>query len=120
MQRRALRITVGGVLRDVPLGAFSDGQVMTYNAPSNTFEGTTGGGGVGSVASEFWAPPTSPDAEDKEFTSGTAPAGLVLDPAHPEGARRNLLKTPGVLGVAKPNREPRETVSGEAKYTSTT
>src|SRR5450755_45377 len=35
-------------------------------------------------------------------------------------ARRNLLKTPGVLGVAKPKQKPRETVSGEAKYTSTT
>lgn len=49
MQRSALRVTIGGVAVDVPLGTFSAGQNMQYDSVSGTFKGVAGGGGSGDV-----------------------------------------------------------------------
>lgn len=50
MERRAIRVIVGGVEVDIPLGVFSGAlPVATYNPTTGVLEGAAGGGGGGNV-----------------------------------------------------------------------
>lgn len=69
MQRSALRAMVGGVVRDVPLGVFTSGQVMRWNAITNLFEGVAAGAG------DFVGPGASTDLAIVKFSGTTGKLG---------------------------------------------
>ena len=86
MQRAALRATIGGVPRDVPLGAFSSGQVMAYDSTTNEFKGVAGGGAgePGPAGPEGPAGPQGPEG----------PAGPGVDPYAVQPGNRALRQEP--------------------------
>ena len=71
MQRDALRATVGGVVRDIPLGTFSNGQLVTYNSTTNTLEGVTGAAPTGPASGQLGGTYPNPDVRGLRAGDGT-------------------------------------------------